>query len=158
MVKSIRGSKTEINLMIAYASESMAVNRYLYFAKVAKEEGLEVIADIFSRISQEEKSHASVFYKFFEGGAVEVTASFPAVKVADTKRNLEASIQGENATWTTRYPDFAQTAREEGFFKIADLFQRIANSEKNHEDKLKKAFEELIHHRLQADGFSGRVE
>lgn len=145
MNKTIKGSKTEINLMIAFASESMAVNRYLYFAKVAKKEGLEVIADIFSKISREEKSHASVFYQFFEGGTVEVNASFPAVKVADTKSNLEASIQGENATWTTRYPGFAQTAREEGFLEIADIFQRFANSEKNHEDQFKKAFEELRH-------------
>jgi rubrerythrin len=143
MIKTIKGSKTEINLMIAFASESMAVNRYLYFAKAATEEGLKVIADIFSKISTEEKSHASVFYKFFEGGAVEVTASFPAVKVADTKSNLEASIKGENATWTTRYPDFEQTAREEGFFKIAGIFQRFANSEKNHEDIFKKVFKEL---------------
>lgn len=143
MVKTIKGSKTEINLMIAFASESMAVNRYLYFAKAAKEEGLEVIADIFSKISREEKGHASVFYKFFEGGAVEVTASFPAIKVADTKSNLEASIKGENATWTTRYPDFERIAREEGFFKIADIFQRIANSENNHEEKFKKAIEQL---------------
>lgn len=143
MIKTIKGSKTEINLMIAFASESMAVNRYSYFAKAAKEEGLEVIADIFSKISKEEKSHASVFYQFFEGGAVEVTASFPAVKVADTKSNLEASIKGENATWTIRYPAFEQTAREEGFSKAADIFQRFANSEKSHEDRFRKAFEEL---------------
>ncbi len=143
MAMSIKGTKTEKNLMIAFASESMAVNRYLYFAKVAKDEGLTVIADIFSKISREEKNHASVFYKFFEGGTVDVTASFPAVKVADTKSNLEASIKGENATWTIRYPDFEQTAREEGFFKIADIFQRFANSEKSHEDKFKKVFDEL---------------
>jgi rubrerythrin len=143
MTKPIRGTKTEKNLMIAFASESMAVNRYLYFAKVAKEEELAVIADIFTEISREEKGHASVFYKFFEGGAVEVTASFPAVKVTDTKSNLEASIKGENATWSTRYPDFEQTARAEGFLKIADIFQRFANSEKSHEDKFKKALEEL---------------
>ena len=74
-----------------------------------------------------------------------MNASFPAVKVADTKSNLEASIQGENATWTNRYPGFAQTAREEGFLEIADIFQRFANSEKNHEDQFKKAFEELRH-------------
>ena len=143
MYKTIKGSKTEISLMIAFASESMAVNRYLYFAKVAKKERLEVIADIFSKISREEKSHASVFYKFFEGGAVEVTASFPAVKAEDTKSNLEASIKGENATWTTRYPDYERTAREEGFLKIAGIFQRFANSEKKHEDKFKESFEEL---------------
>lgn len=143
MIKSVRGTKTEKNLMIAFAGESMAVNRYLYFAEAAKGEGLTVIAEIFSKISKEEKSHASVFNKFFEGGAVEVTASFPAAAAADTKSNLEASIKGENATWTTRYPDFAQTAREEGFSMIADIFQRIADSEKNHEDKFKKALEEL---------------
>ena len=102
-----------------------------------------MIADIFSKISREEKSHASAFYKFFEGGVVEVTTSFPAVKVTDTKSNLEASIKGENATWTNRYPDFEQTAREEGFFKIADIFQRFADSEKKHEEKFKKSFEEL---------------
>ena len=151
MVKTIKGSTTEINLMIAFANESMAVNRYSYFSKAAKKEGLEMIADIFSKISREEKSHASVFYRFFEGGAVEVTATFPAVKVADTKSNLEAAIKGENATWTLRYPDFERTAREEGFFKLADIFQRFANAEKKHADIFQKVLAELVplcRHRL----------
>lgn len=125
--------------MIAFASESMAVNRYLYFAKVARKEGFAVIADIFSKISRDEKNHASVFYKYFEGGTVEITASFPAVAVGDTRSNLEASIKGESATWAIRYPDFERAAREEGFSNIADIFQRIAKSEKNHEDEFKRA-------------------
>jgi rubrerythrin len=138
MAGSIKGTRTEKNLMIAFASESMAVNRYYYFANVAGKEGHKKIADIFLETAEDEKSHAEVFYKYFEGGSVEVAASFPATALADTKSNLEASVMGEHATWTIRYSDFEQMARDEDFAEIADIFKHIATSENAHENRFEK--------------------
>jgi rubrerythrin len=141
MAGSIKGTQTEKNLMIAFANESMAVNRYGYFAKVAEKEGRKKIADAFRETAEEEKAHAEVFYKYFEGGSVEVAVAFPAAAVADTKSNLSAAIAGEHATWTIRYEDSEKTARSEGFFEIADVFRQIGASEKAHEIRLKKMAE-----------------
>lgn len=138
MAGSIIGTQTEKNLMIAFAGESMAVHRYWYFAKAAEKEGRKNIVDVFLETAEDEKSHAETLYKYFEGGSVEVAASFPSAVVADTKSNLEAAVAGEHATWTIRYADFEQTARKEGFFEIADAFRHIAASEKMHENRFKK--------------------
>lgn len=140
MRESIKGSRTEKNLMIAFASEAMAVSRYRYFADAAGREGHEKISGIFLGVASDEESHARIFYGFFEGGNVEVSAAFPAVAVADTGSNLEAAIRGEHATGTIRYVDYERTAREEGFTEIADIFKGIAISEKTHE----KRFEEVL--------------
>ncbi|HRS49021.1 MAG TPA: rubrerythrin family protein [Thermovirgaceae bacterium] len=137
-MKKIKGSKTEQNLMIAFAGESMTANRYLYFAEIAEKEGYQEIADAFGEVSGEEQGHARALFKFFAGGAVEVTATFPAAGWGDTKSNLEAAIRGENATWTVRYPEFERTAREEGFVEIAEIFRIFANSERGHEELFRK--------------------
>jgi len=138
MSGSITGTQTEKNLMIAFANESMAVNRYEYFAKAAEKEGRKDVADAFYKTAEDERSHAGMLYKYFAGGGVEVATSFPAAAVADTKSNLEAAISGEHATSTIRYVDFEKTAREEGFTAIADLFRKLAASEKMHEERFKK--------------------
>lgn len=138
MAGSIQGTKTEKNLMIAFANESMAVNRYEYFAKAAEKEGRKDAADAFCKTAEDERSHAGMLYKYFAGGSVEVATSFPAAVIADTKSNLEAAIAGEHATWTIRYIDFEKTAREEGFIAIADLFRQLAAEEKMHEERFGK--------------------
>lgn len=143
MQGSIKGTRTEKNLMIAFAAEAMAVSRYRYFADAAGREGHEKIAGIFLEVASDEELHAKVFYRFFEGGSVEVSAAFPAVAVADTKSNLKAAIGGEHATGTIRYVDFEQTAREEGFTEIADIFRGIAVSEKKHEKRFEEILEDL---------------
>ncbi len=138
MKKSIRGTKTEKNLMTAFASESMAVNRYTYFAEAARRQGYERAAGVFMQTAEEEKAHAGEFFKFFEGGSVEITATFPAAPAGDTKSNLEASIEGENKSWTVRYADCAGIAVEEGFPEIATLFGSIAAAEKIHEERFRR--------------------
>src|SRR3989338_6516370 len=108
MVKSIKGSKTEQNLLKAFAGESQARNRYTYFASIARKEGREQIANIFSETAENEKEHAKMFFKHLEGGDVEITVSYPAGVIQDTKANLEAAAAGENLEWTTLYQDFAR--------------------------------------------------
>lgn len=115
MVKSIKGTKTEKNLLAAFAGESQARNRYTYFASAAKKEGLEQISRIFLETAENEKEHAKVFFKYLEGGDVEITAAYPAGTIKDTKSNLEAAAAGENMEWTKLYSDFAKTAKAEGF-------------------------------------------
>jgi rubrerythrin len=144
VAKSIKGTRTEKNLMIAFASESMAMNRYGYFARIAREEGYEKIASIIMETAENEKAHAEVFSKYFDGGGVEITASFPAAALADTKSNLEAAIIGEHMSWTVRYADFARMARDEGFSEIANTFQHIAAAESFHEDRFKKVLHNLV--------------
>lgn len=138
MKKSIKGTKTEKNLMTAFAVESLAVNRYTYFAEAARKEGYEQIAGIFMETAENEKAHARMFFKFFEGGSVEITAAFPAVPVVDTKRNLETSMEGENKSWTIRYADSARVASEEGFPDVASLFESVATAEKLHEERFSR--------------------
>ena len=143
MSKSIKGSKTEKNLLKAFAGESQARNRYTYFASAARKEGLEQIANIFSETAENEKEHAKVFFKYLEGGDVEITALYPAGVIKDTKTNLEEAAAGENMEWTALYQDFAKTAKDEGFGEVARSFEQIAKVEKFHETRYRKLINNL---------------
>jgi rubrerythrin len=131
----IKGSKTEKNLLAAFAGESQARNRYTYFASEAKKEGFIQISMIFEETANQEKEHAKRLFKFLEGGEVEIAASFPAGVIGTTAENLKAAAAGENYEWTDMYPSFAKTAREEGLTEIADAFEAIAVAEKHHEKR-----------------------
>jgi len=134
-MKSIKGTKTEKNLLTAFAGESQARNRYTYFASQAKKEGYEQIAAIFIETADNEKEHAKRIFKLLEGGEVEITASYPAGVIGDTKENLKAAAAGENYEYTEMYPEFARIAEEEGFSDIAAVFRAIAVAEKEHEKR-----------------------
>ena len=138
MDKSIKGSKTERNLLTAFAGESQARNRYTYFASEARKEGFEQIANIFIETSENEKEHAKIFFQYLEGGDTEITAGYPAGIIKDTKSNLEAAAAGENMEWTTIYANFAKVAKDEGFPQIANSFKQIAEVEKFHESRYRK--------------------
>lgn len=138
MAKSLKGSKTEQNLLKAFAGESQARNRYTYFASIAKKEGYEQIAAFFLETAENEKEHAKVFFKYLEGGDLEVTAGYPAGKLGGTKDNLDHAAAGENLEWTTLYADFEKIARDEGFFDVAESFRQIAKVEKFHESRYRK--------------------
>ncbi len=131
----LKGTETEKNLLKAFAGESQARNRYTYFASKAKKEGYIQISDIFTETANQEKEHAERLFKFLEGGELEITAGFPAGVIGSTVENLKASAGGENYEWTDMYPSFAKTAREEGFDKIASVFEAIAVAEKQHEKR-----------------------
>jgi rubrerythrin len=135
MAASIKGTKTEQNLLKSFAGESQARNRYTYFAGVAKKEGFVQIADIFEETANQEKEHAKRFFKFLEGGDLEITACFPAGKIGTTAENLLASANGEHEEHTLLYPSFAATAREEGFSAIAAVWTAISVAEKQHEKR-----------------------
>lgn len=143
MTKSLKGTKTEQNLLKSFAGESQARNRYEFFASVAKKEGYEQIAAIFMETSNQEKEHAKRFFKFLEGGAVEITASYPAGIIGTTKENLKAAAEGENEEWTDLYPHFAETAKEEGFSEIAAAYKMIAKVEAEHERRYLKLLQNL---------------
>jgi len=143
MTKTIRGSKTEKNLLAAFAGEAQARNRYTYFASAAKKEGFEQIANIFSETAENEKEHAKVFFKHLEGGDVEITATYPAGMIKDTKSNLEAAAAGENMEWTSIYRDFAKIAKDEGFSEVALAFEQVAKVEKFHEARYRKLINNL---------------
>lgn len=132
---SIKGTKTEQNLLKSFAGESQARNRYTFFASAAKKEGYEQIAAIFEETANHEKEHAKRFFSFLEGGELEITASFPAGVVGLTLENLKAAAGGENHEHTSMYPEFARIAREEGFAEIALLFENVAKAEKYHEER-----------------------
>ena len=138
MNKSVKGTRTEKNLIAAFAGESQARNRYTYFASAARKEGFEQIANIFTETADNEREHAKIFFKFLEGGDVEVMAAYPAGMIKDTKKNLEAAAAGENMEWTTIYADFAKVAKDEGFLDIASSFEQIAKVEKFHESRYRK--------------------
>ncbi|HNQ49837.1 MAG TPA: ferritin family protein [Candidatus Omnitrophota bacterium] len=138
MGKSIKGTVTEKNLLTAFAGESQARTRYTYFASAARKEGFEQIANIFMETAENEKEHAKVFFKYLEGGEVEIIASYPAGIIKDTKSNLEHAAAGEQMEWTAIYADFAKTAQEEGFPDIANSFTQIAKVEKFHESRYRK--------------------
>jgi len=138
MAKSVKGTKTEQNLLKAFAGESQARNRYTYFASTARKEGFEQIANIFTETAENEKEHAKVFFGHLEGGDVEIAASYPAGAVKDTGSNLEAAADGEKLEWTTLYADFAMIAKEEGFAEIARSFEQIAKVERFHESRYRK--------------------
>ncbi len=143
MGKSIKGSQTEKNLLAAFAGESQARNRYTYFASAAKKEGFEQISRLFLETAENEKEHAKVFFKYLEGGEVEITAAYPAGVVGDTKSNLEASAAGEQMEWTKIYADFAKVAKEEGYPEVARSFEQIAKVEKFHESRYRKLVENI---------------
>ncbi|NLW07660.1 MAG: rubrerythrin family protein [Clostridia bacterium] len=136
-MSSLKGTKTEKNLLTAFAGESQARNRYTYYASQAKKEGYEQIAAIFLETADNEKEHAKRIFKFLEGGEVEITAAFPAGTIASTAQNLAESANGENYEHAEMYPDFANTAEEEGFKEIADVLRAIAQAEKGHEDRFR---------------------
>jgi len=134
-MKSLKGTKTEKNLLTAFAGESQARNRYTFFASKAKKQGYEQIHGIFLETADNEKEHAERIFKFLEGGEAEVSASFPAGVIGDTKDNLKAAAAGENYEHTSMYPEFAKVAEKEGFDEIADVFRSIANAEEQHEKR-----------------------
>ena len=131
----LKGSKTEVNLLTAFAGESQARNRYTYFSSQARKEGYVQIADIFEETANQEKEHAKRFFKFLEGGMVEIQASFPAGIIGTTAENLLAAANGEHEEHTELYPAFAKTAREEGFEDIAAVWEAICVAEKQHEKR-----------------------
>ncbi len=134
-MKSLKGTKTEKNLLTAFAGESQARNRYTYFSSKAKKEGYEQISGIFAETADNEKEHAERLFKFLEGGEAEVAAAFPAGIIGKTVDNLKAAAGGENYEHTTMYPEFAKIADEEGFNEIASVFTSIAVAEKQHEKR-----------------------
>ena len=132
MSKSIKGTQTEKNLLAAFAGESQARNRYTYFAGAARKEGLVQIANIFEETASQEKEHAKRFFKFLEGGDVQITETFPSGVIGTTLDNLRAAAAGEEHEWTAMYPGFAKVARDEGFDQIAAAFDAISVAEKQH--------------------------
>ncbi|HFQ79834.1 MAG TPA: rubrerythrin family protein [Desulfobacterales bacterium] len=130
---SIKGSKTEKNILTAFAGESQARNRYSYFAKAAKKEGYVQIAAIFEETAEQERAHAKRLFKFLEGGEVEISAAYPAGVIGTTLENLKDSAAGEHFEQSSMYPDFAKVAEEEGFGAIAAAFKSIAVAERHHE-------------------------
>jgi rubrerythrin len=143
MAKSVKGTKTEQNLLKSFAGESQARNRYDFFASVARKEGLEQIANIFQETALQEKEHAKRFFKFLEGGALEITAAYPAGKIGTTKENLKAAAEGEHEEWTLLYPHFAEVAQEEGFPEIAAAYKMIAKVETEHERRYLKLLQNV---------------
>lgn len=142
-MKNLKGTKTEQNLLKSFAGESQAKMRYEYFAKQAKKEGLEQIAAIFNETALNEKAHAKRFFKFLEGGMVEITASYPAGKIGTTLENLKAAAEGENEEWSELYPEFAKIAESEGFTEIANAYKLISKVEKAHEERYNNLYNNL---------------
>ena len=134
-MQSIKGTQTERHLLMAFAGESQARNRYTYFAGQARTEGLIQIADVFEETANQEKEHAKRFFKFLEGGNLEIQASFPAGVIGKTADNLNAAAAGEHDEWSEVYPRFGRIAREEGFEEIAKVFEAIKVAEKQHEKR-----------------------
>lgn len=133
--KSIKGTQTEKNLLTSFAGESQARNRYTFFASAAKKEGYEQISAIFLETAEQEKEHAKRMFKYLEGGALEITACYPAGVIGKTKDNLKAAAAGENEEWVEAYPHFAEVADAEGFPEIAEMYRRIAVAERGHEER-----------------------
>ena len=131
----LKGSKTEKNILTAFAGESQARNRYNYYASKAKKDGYVQISNIFTETADQEKEHAKRLFKLLKGGEVEIQAAFPAGVIGTTAENLKAAAGGENHEWTEMYPNFAKVAREEGFENIAKIFEAIAVAEKQHEKR-----------------------
>ena len=142
-MKSIKGSKTEQNLLKAFAGESQARMRYDYFSKQAKKEGLEQISAIFEETSMNEREHAKRFFSFLEGGPVEITATYPAGRIGTTLENLQLAAEGENEEWTSLYPEFARIADEEGYKEVAACFKMITKVEKAHEARYRTLYDNL---------------
>jgi rubrerythrin len=143
MFMDLKGSKTEKNLLAAFAGESQARNRYTFFASVAKKEGYEQIAAIFRETADNEKEHAELFFKYLKGGMVELNAAYPAGVIAPTTENLEAAAEGEKMEWGTIYPNFADMAEQEGFSEVAETFRNVAKVEAYHERRYLKLLENV---------------
>jgi len=140
---SLKGSRTEKNLLKSFAGESQARNRYTFFASAARKEGYIQIQRIFEETAANEKEHAEVFFKYLEGGDLEITAAYPAGKIGTTEENLLAAAEGELLEWGTLYPDFANVAREEGFLDVAESYTEIAEVEEEHEKRYRKLLENV---------------
>jgi len=136
-MKKLQGSRTQKNLMAAFAGESQARNRYSFYASAARKEGFVQIADAFEETANQEKEHAKRLFKFMDGGEAEITGAFPFGVIGSTAENLAASAGGENHEHTSMYPGFAETAREEGFDEIAGVFSAIAVAEAQHEKRFR---------------------
>ncbi len=142
-MNTIKGTQTEKNLLKSFAGESQARMRYDYFSKQAKKDGLEQISAIFAETALNEKEHAKRFFKFLEGQAVEITATYPAGKIGTTLENLKAAAEGEKEEWSELYPKFAKVAEKENFPEIATAFTMIAKVEKAHEERYRKLYANL---------------
>ncbi|HBG52837.1 MAG TPA: rubrerythrin family protein, partial [Rikenellaceae bacterium] len=142
-MNSIKGTRTEKNLLDAFAGESQARNRYTFFASAAKKEGFEQIAGVFEETANQEKEHAKRFFKFLEGGMIEITSRYPAGMIGTTAENLQAAAEGEHEEHAVLYPEFAKIAAEEGFPKIAATFLAIASVEAEHEARYRKLLERV---------------
>lgn len=140
---TLAGSKTEQNLLKAFAGESQARTRYDYFASQAKKEGLVQISNLFTETALNEKEHAKRFFKFLEGRPVEITATYPAGKIGTTLENLKAAADGEQEEWGAIYPEFAKVAEEEGFHEVAAAFTMIGSVEKAHEKRYRTLYDNL---------------
>lgn len=138
MAKSIKGTKTEKNLLASFAGESQARNRYTYFASAAKKEGYEQISALFLDTAENEKEHAKRFFKLLEGGELKIEASYPAGIIGTTVQNLEGSAAGEKMEWTVLYREAADIADQEGFSEVATQFREIAEVEAEHEKRYRK--------------------
>ncbi len=143
MEKSLKDTRTEQNLLKAFAGESQARNRYEFFASAARKEGYEQIANIFQETANQEKEHAKKFFRFLQGGVVEIVAAYPAGIIGSTSENLKAAAEGENEEYTLLYPQFAEIAREEGFPEIATAFKMIAKVEAEHEKRYLKLLQNI---------------
>ena len=142
-MKSVKGTRTEQNLLKSFAGESQARMRYTFFAKQAKEEGYEQIAAIFLETADQEMVHAKRMFKYLEGGMLEITAAYPAGKIGNTAENLVEAAAGENEEWTDLYPHFADVAEEEGFKEIATMYRMIAKAEAVHEEQYLKLLDRV---------------
>lgn len=142
-MRSVKGTKTEQNLLKSFAGESQARNRYTFFASAAKKDGYEQISAIFLETAENEKEHAKVFFKYLEGGPVEITAIYPAGKISDTASNLLAAADGEKEEWSKLYKDFEKTARDEGFDEVATSYKEIAEVEEQHEKRYRALLKDV---------------
>ena len=137
-MNKLKGTRTEKNLLAAFAGESQARNRYTYFAGKARKEGYEQISAIFQETAVNEKEHAEIFFKHLQGGMVEIIAEYPAGIIGTTEQNLKEAADGEKLEWGTLYPNFANIAEEEGFPEVAHSFRNIAKAEAHHERRYRK--------------------
>jgi rubrerythrin len=145
---SLKGSQTEKNLLLSFAGESQARNRYTYFSSKARKEGYVQISDIFEETANQEKEHAKRFFKFLEGGELEITGAFPAGVIAGTADNLKEAAAGEHYEWSEMYPGFAKIAREEGFEAIAKVWEAVCIAEKQHEKRYNDLRENILKNRV----------
>lgn len=142
-MKDLKGTRTEKNLLAAFAGESQARNRYTFFASKAVKEGYRQIAAIFRETAENEAEHAKVFFKYLQGGEVEITAAYPAGVIGSTAENLEASAEGEKHEWGILYKKFKEEAEQEGFPEIASSFEQIGKVEMQHESRYRKLLDNI---------------